>query len=289
VIVHLSDEVLSAHLDGALDGAGQRQVVDHLQACLACSHRLELLTATARMISGLPDEQPPAPLDLTFLPLPVATGPRLLPMPARWRPPAWAAPVLTAAAILLVAVTLGPGLLRGAPRTATSSQAGSSSDRNGLAPLAGSPSGLPGSLPDDGTTAGGAVPNAGSLPFVTTSGGRAAQSFSQAGGATVTLRSSQTNPRAGQALSLDLVVQAGSTTLQQRRSFISVSRKSASQQVAAAGGETIPSGQASSLSGSWDAGKLGSAAEATGDYQVDGHLVLSDGSDLHVGFTIHVG
>lgn len=286
MIVHLSDEVLSAHLDAALDGAGQRQVVDHLQTCLACSHRLELMTATAGMISGLPDEQPPAPLDLTFLPLPVATGPRLLPMPARWRPPAWAAPVLTAAAILLVAVTLGPGLLRGAPRTATSSQAGSSSDRNGLAPLAGSPSG---SLPDGGTTAGGVAPNAGSLPFVTTSGARAAQSFSQSGGATVTLSAGQMNPRAGQALSLDLVVQAGSTTLQQRRSFISVSRNSASQEVAAADGETIPFGQASSLSGSWDAGKLGSAAEATGDYQVDGHVVLSDGSDLHVGFTIHVG
>lgn len=289
MIVHLSDEVLSAHLDGALDGAGQRQVADHLRNCVACTHRLELLAATARAISELPDEQPPAPLDLSFLPPRVATGPRVLPVPARWRPPAWAAPVLAAAAILLVAVTLGPGLLRGGPPTATSSQAGSSSDGNALAPRAGSPSGLPGGLPDLGPTAGGAVPKSGSLPFATTSGAGAAQSFPQSGGASVALSAGQKSPRAGQPLTLNLVVHAGSTPLQPQRSFISVSRDSASQEVTAAGGETILPGQASSLSGTWDAGKLGSAPEATGDYQVDGHVVLSDGSDLHVGFTIHVG
>ena len=85
------------------------------------------------------------------------------------------------------------------------------------------------------------------------------------------------------------MVHAGSTPLQPQRSFISVSRDSASQEVTAAGGETILPGQASSLSGTWDAGKLGSAPEAAGDYQVGGHVVLSDGSDLQVGFSIHVG
>ena len=289
MIDHVSDEALSAHLDVALDGAGQREVAHHLRTCVVCAHRMELLAATARAVSGLPGEQPPAPLDLSFLSPPVTADRLGIPKPARWRPPAWVAPILAAAAIVLVAVTVGPGLLpRGGNSTATSSQAGISNDRNALAPAPGSPSAPAGSLPSGGLSADGAVPQAGSAPFATTPGTRATRAFAQSGGAVVELSASQPSPHPGQLLTINLRVQAGSTTLRTQRSSISLNRDSASQQVTAAGGETISPGNAASLSGIWDAGKLGSAPEATGDYQVVGQVILSDGSDLTVGFTIRV-
>ncbi|HEV1998001.1 MAG TPA: zf-HC2 domain-containing protein [Candidatus Dormibacteraeota bacterium] len=289
MIQHVSDEVLSAHLDGALDRHDDRQVLDHLATCQECAHRLDLLGATARAVSGLPDEPLPAPLDLAFLKPQTATDPVLIPMPRRWRPPAWAAPVLAAAAILVVAVTLGPGLLPHGGASTVSSSAGESTSKyradQGLAVV---PSAPTGSVPG-----GTAAPVDGAVPavngqFATTDGPRATRSFPQSGGVVVELGGSQQALRTGQATGLSLAVHAGATDLQVQRSYITVGRANASQQVTAGSGEVIPAKQARSLAGTWVAGKIGSAPEAAGEYQVEGHVLLADGTDLRVSFILSV-
>src|SRR5258708_10685930 len=68
-ITHLSDEQLSAHLDGAVDA----EVTVHLPGCQPCPQRLPMLRATSQAVGTLPDTAPARPLDLPFLPpLPLA-------------------------------------------------------------------------------------------------------------------------------------------------------------------------------------------------------------------------
>ena len=282
---HLSDDVLSAHLDSALAESDDQQAVQHLATCAACAHRLQLLGATARAIAGLPGEALPSPLDLAFLRPRAATDPLVIPA-ARWRPPAWAAPVLAATAILVVAVSVGPGLLpHGGASTASSSAANPTSKYRGEQGLAVSPN----------AAAGGAeAPADGGAPgvngqFATTEGPHVARSFPQSGGAVIELAGSQRVLRAGQATGLSLTVHAGATDLQVQRSYIVVGRESGSQQVAAGSSEVIPLRQSRSLSGTWVAGKIGSTPEAPGEYQVEGHVILADGSDLRLSFTVSVG
>jgi len=119
VIEHLFDEVLSAHVDGALDQAELAAVEAHLTSCADCSRRLQLLRATSRAVAGLPDEEP-GPLDFSFLPA-NPTSVVSLPAPRGWRPPSWAVPVLAAAAVLVVAGGVGTLMLR--QPTATSGAA----------------------------------------------------------------------------------------------------------------------------------------------------------------------
>lgn len=283
---HLSDDVLSAHLDSALADPEDQQAVQHLGSCAECAHRLRLLGATAKAIAGLPGEALPSPLDLAFLRPHAATDPLVIPPDRRWRPPAWAAPVLAAAAILVVAGTVGPGLLpHGGASTATSSAANPTSRYSAERGLAVSPNVAAG---------GAAAPADGLAPgvngqFATTQGPHVTRSFPQAGGAVMELAGSQPVLRAGQATGLSLTVYAGATDLQVQRSYITVGRESGSQQVAAGSSEVIPLGHSRSLSGTWVAGKIGSTPEAPGEYQVEGHVILADGSDLRLSFTVSVG
>ncbi|MGI8608360.1 MAG: anti-sigma factor family protein [Candidatus Dormibacteria bacterium] len=290
MIGHISDEVLSAHLDGDLDPREDRQARDHLASCLDCSRRLELLGATARVISALPGESLPAPLDLAFLST-LAADPLVIPQPRRWRPPTWAAPVLAAAAVLLVAVTLGPRLLPHGGASTAASTTGSATSRSLTdRSVAGSPSGAAGAGATGGT--GGTAASGPGVPalgqFAAAPGAHSARSFAQAGNAMVDLNASQPTARGGDSVTLMVAVRAGSTDLQVQRAYITVSRGNVSQQVAAGGTELVPAGQARSVSGTWVAGKLGSAAEAPGDYLVEGHVVQADGSELRVSLTITV-
>ena len=288
MIEHLSDELLSARLDGALDAGEAARVAEHLSGCADCARRVDLLGATARAVSGLPDEPLPAALDLSFLAPATATDPLVLPANRRWRPPAWAAPVLAAAALLLVAVSVAPGLLaRRVPATDSSTASGAQfnqgSDRSGVVPA------TPGALAP-GALAPGAAQNAdGSLSHDSiVQGPHATRGFPGSGGVVLDLSGSQQTTHAGQPVGLSLTVRAGSTTVQVQRTSITVHRGTATEQVASGGGQTIAPGQSSSLSGTWDAGKLGSAPEAPGDYPVDGDVVLADGTTLEVSFTIQV-
>ena len=284
MIDHLSDEVLSAQLDGALDADEAARVTAHLAGCADCAHRLELLGATARAVSGLPDEPLPAALDLAFLAAPAATtDPLVLPVARRWRPPVWAAPVLAAAAVLLVAVSVAPGLLahRGAATTASSGAGslGLNQDRSAAqaTPVAPVP--------------GGAAPEGSQFQnpqFATTAGPHTARTFPQSGGVEVELAASQQATRAGQPVSLILTVRASSSSVQVQRTSVTMSRGTAAEQVLAGGSSTISPGRSSALSGTWDAGKIGTGPETPGDYLVSGSVVLADGSSLNVSLNLQV-
>lgn len=45
--------LLSAYMDGALDGAAAREVQEHLDQCEPCRHDLESLAKTVKMIRAL--------------------------------------------------------------------------------------------------------------------------------------------------------------------------------------------------------------------------------------------
>jgi hypothetical protein len=120
---HLTEEQLSAHIDSALDSAESAAVAAHLFACRDCGARLEQLQATSRAVSGLPVEEMPRAVDFTFIREPAATagaetGPRSAPGPSmglatrflRARTPAWATAGLAAAAVVVLAVAVAPGL-----------------------------------------------------------------------------------------------------------------------------------------------------------------------------------
>jgi hypothetical protein len=296
VTAHPDDEVLSAQLDGALGEAEAAGLKRHLATCHACGHRLELLAATARAIAELPAEPLPRPLDLGFLSPAAAVDPLVLPGRARWRPPPWAAPVLAAAAVLVAAVSFGPGLLPhgGGASTATAGQSGGLRQNfnadSGASPGAG-PGGagavaapaLGAPAPGGNTTGGSAA-----VPGAATTEAVSGQAFPGSGNAVVKIDAGQATVRAGQAESLTLLIAAGSSRLDVQRSTIIVRRNGASQQVAGAGTDTVPPGAQRSISGTWIAGTLGAAPATPGDYLVEGDVMLTDGRDLAVSLTVHV-
>ena len=192
---HLSDEQLSAHIDGALDAPETAAVAAHLDACSECTTRIDQLRATSRAVGGLALEEPPRSVDLGFLPAtrdatnagdlrsdirPAApAGPSLVTRFLRARTPAWATAGLAAAVVLVLAIAVAPGL-RGASNGASiasgpaagagvgSPSAESGALRQGTAPEPAVPqpgAAAPGSQAQRGATnlQSVAVPNAGGL------------------------------------------------------------------------------------------------------------------------------
>jgi anti-sigma factor RsiW len=130
---HLSDELLSAQLDGQLDAATALRVAAHLADCTACAARyadmqeVRAALQTLRQVDAIPDFR------LTAKGLPRRT-PTTLPSPPH-RPPAFigalARGISTAAllmGVLLLAVALfsGLGMLAGGHFAAATSEAGQS-------------------------------------------------------------------------------------------------------------------------------------------------------------------
>jgi CBS domain-containing protein len=108
-------DLLSAHLDGELDGAELRLVETHLAGCPACTAEREGLLRTVKAVKGLPRESAPANLaELVRAALPsVSTAPARgepsrLPEPAAVRRNILTFPRMAAAfaAVLLVGITV---------------------------------------------------------------------------------------------------------------------------------------------------------------------------------------
>jgi anti-sigma factor RsiW len=52
-------ELVTAHLDGALDADTERRVIEHLALCDGCSGYLDQFKQTIRTLNGLPAERAP--------------------------------------------------------------------------------------------------------------------------------------------------------------------------------------------------------------------------------------
>lgn len=269
--LHLSDELLSAELDGALSSEEAATVSEHIGSCAACRLRQDMMRATAQAVAGLPVVAAPPPLDLSFLPN-AHSAPIVL-VPRRWRPPTWAGPVLAAAALLLVAVTFAPTWLRaggGAPTAATTAArptgGANAQDRNVAIPAS----------PQSGTAD---APAAGPVPG-------ASHTFPEANGLTLSLGPAPSGTRAGQAVVLTVQARAGQP-LRLTELNLQVRHGSTASVIAKSTATGLSSGEQADLSATWKAGQMGSST-APGDYQLEGHAVLADGRDLFVSVTINV-
>jgi hypothetical protein len=275
---HLSDELLSSHLDQALSPPEREEVNSHLESCPECSGRLRLMRATALAIAELPEEAPPRPLELSFL-VPAADRPLDLDAARRrWRPPAWVAPVLAAAAVLLLAVSVAPGLLGrsgggGAATTASAPERG--------APVTGDNSHLnSGAAPPAG-----AAPAQGVAPPAADSS-RKYFSAPSAGGLQLAVSASPPATAAGQPVDITLEARAGQAVTISRMTIV-VRRAGSATTLATSSGRRLQRGERAELKISWPAGEV-SGTRAPGDYVVEGHAVLSDGQDLVVSAPVRV-
>jgi anti-sigma factor RsiW len=52
-------ELVTAHLDGALDAQTERRVIEHLQLCDGCSRYLDQFRRTIHTLGGLPANRSP--------------------------------------------------------------------------------------------------------------------------------------------------------------------------------------------------------------------------------------
>jgi anti-sigma factor RsiW len=279
VTLHLSDELLSARLDGALDASEAAEMQAHLAECETCRHRMELMQATKQAVAALPDEATPAALDLSFLDRRTGDARILRPSPARWRPPVWAVPATAAAAVLLVAVSFGPSLLAGHGGAGTSaglgaSQAGNNADQ---APQFATRSAA---SPVPGGAGGGAALNTQAGPA-----GSGTRSLNDSQGLTLTLTPASTTARTGQPLRLALEVRA-SRAVSLGSVSIQVRGGGGSAILASTSSENLGAGQNTTLSVNWSAGQVSGPAQP-GDYQVEGHVILADGRDEFVAVTVH--
>lgn len=278
--LHLSDELLSAEVDGALAPEEAAGVATHVEECAACRHRREMMRATASAVAALPLEEAPRGLDLSFLPRGVEALSPVVLAPRRWRPPMWVAPVLAAAAVLLVAVTVTPSLLRGRggastaasglsqPTAGAVAQDQSQFGRSPLGPTPGSPG------------AAFAAPQAGAgLPG-------ASQTYADAGGLVLELRPSVRTASAGQPVTLTVEARAGQA-VPLRSLSLQVGPGPGLGAIASSSAAGLAAGRLASLSATWTAGQLG-VATRPGDYVVEGHAVLADGRTFSVSVTVHV-
>ena len=287
MIEHVSDELLSAQFDGVLEGPEAARVAGHLGSCDVCSARLEMLSATARVVAALPDEALPAALDLGFLEAaPPVPDPLVLPTGRRWRPPAWAAPVLAAAAVLVVAATLGPSLLRGGNQSSGTTATSLSGPAGGLVVRneTGTSAGLAAGAASAPQAANGADTNA----RAATGAPAASQSFPEQGGATVTVSAGDPSPTAGRPVTLVLTLRCGATPLQVDADVLWVRHGSAAQQLAAGGSASLTPGQVATSTVTWTAGTVSSGQAAAGDYVIEGDIDLASGQVLKVSLTLHV-
>ena len=122
---HIDDDTLSAHLDAALDDAEARAVTTHLGGCADCGRRFDMLRATSYAVATLPASSLPRPLDFGFLAEAPAESERGRVVSIfRGRPPAWVAPVLAAAAVVVIAVGIVGPRLAGPAASSTALRAG---------------------------------------------------------------------------------------------------------------------------------------------------------------------
>lgn len=287
---HLADELLSARLDGALEPAELEAFTAHLSGCADCGRRLELMRATTRAVADLPGEEPGV-LDLSFLPAAPVAPANLVTVPAsRWRPPPWAAPLLAAAAVLVVALGVGTVALRRPAATSAGSTAlqqqgrlidGSAIPTDGSSAASGAFGANPGAggqAPAVPGTADQAAPN---RSLTTLPGTTSSHDFPAAGGARVSLSASPARVTRGQGIQVSMSLSAGSSAVEASGLQVVARRGSEAVVVLGSGAQSVPVGRTTTLYGSWVAGQ-------PGDYRLEARVRLTDGSDLTVSLTVNV-
>jgi anti-sigma factor RsiW len=280
--LHITDELLSADVDGALSPEEAAGMAAHVQECAACRQRREMMRATAGAVAALPAGEAPAGLDLSFLPRQAATSRPVVLAPRSWRPPAWVAPMLAAAAVLLVAVTFGPSLLRGGGGASTGASTASRPAAGQVVPDQSQFNGPSKSVPPPAPSPGGAAPalqSAAGLPG-------ASHTYADAGGLVLELRRSVTTASAGQPVTMTVQARAGQP-VQLRGLSLQVRQGTGLSTIATSSAPGLASGQQASLSATWTAGQVGGATRP-GDYVLEGQAILADGRTFSVSVTIRV-
>jgi len=83
-------------------------------------------------------------------------------------------------------------------------------------------------------------------------------------------------------------VRAGGDALSVTGLQVTVRHGNAETVVLGTGAQTVPPGHVSSLYGTWVAGQVGGESASPGDYRLEAHVQLADGTDLSVEVAIHV-
>ncbi len=281
-ITHLSDEQLSAHLDGAVDA----EVTVHLAGCQACAQRLQMLRATSQAVGSLPDTEPARPLDLSFLhPIPVAAPatdgrPGFIPRVIRGRVSTWAPSAVATAAVLALAITWAPRLLpAGSPSSSaagSSRQALSTTATGKVSPTAS------GNTQDQlfgSVVGGGAAPSLG-LPSTS-----AQRSATGSDGTNVTILANPTRGTTGHAVQLLLRVVGGPKGTNLAPPGMEIFLAQGQNQLRLAGTEgtsrTLKPGEELDLTVEWTAGAL-AGPPAAGSYSMIGRVFLAGGKLIEV-------
>jgi anti-sigma factor RsiW len=240
---HLSDELLSGHLDGALDGARERMVATHLAECDDCTRRLEQMRAVSRAVAGLPEEAPPRDLDLGFLrgghravPASPVYAPPEEPRPGwvarviRGRPASFAAGGLAAAAVFAAAILLTPQVMDAFRSPSVASRSTSNALGSSRAPAVASSASTPLAGADNSLKAAAPVQGAApSRPLVQS------QSGTVPGGIQLTLSTSAKAVRSGDQVVVVFRITGGDSDQQLSPYYINI----ALSHSAAGGGSTL--------------------------------------------------
>jgi hypothetical protein len=289
---HLTDEQLSAHIDGALEREEQTAVASHLGACADCTARVDLLRATTQAVATLPPTEMPRPLDLGFLR--ESTAPARAEASRRGfvariihgRPPVWLPTAVAAAAVLVLAVDIGPRLLPAGGRvTETSAGQGagptaSRSDQHNFAAPA-----PPGTNP----SVNGAAPGSSALK----SGDQAAtKSAAGPDGSTVTLAANPPTASSGHPTQVALVLVGAppGTSLGQSGMELVVSQGANQARLAGSvgAGRQVKAGEHLDLTATWTAGAV-FGPPAPGSYTLIGRVFFADGRLVEVSLSFSVG
>jgi hypothetical protein len=294
---HLTDEQLSAHLDGVLAAEELAAATDHIAGCADCASRSDLLRATSQAVATLPAEEMPRPLDLGFLrettrPAPAeAAEPGFFARILRGRPPVWLPTAVAAAAVLVLAVNVGPRLQpAGGGASQTSAGLGDKSargtDRNAFAPLS----------PETQNTN-----PALAAPYSTTQGSgdlatdhAARKAVTGPDGSAITLVANPPGASTGRPTQLVLMLVGGpaGTSLAPGGMQLFVSQGSSSMRIAGSlgAGQQVQAHQELDITAEWSAGAA-QGPPAPGSYTLVGRVSLADGRVVEVSlpFTVSPG
>jgi anti-sigma factor RsiW len=289
---HLTEEQLSARLDGALAAEEQATVSDHLAACADCAARIDLLRATSQAVATLPPEEMPRPLDFGFLhertPATTAEAPErgFIARIVHGRPPVWVPTAVAAAAVLVLAINVAPRLL---PPGGGASQTSAGNSEKAVAPVANQYAAplVPGG---SSTSAAGAAPGS-----ATRAGDLAAQAARKTviapDGSNVTLLANPATTSSGRPtqLVLKLVGAPSGTTLAPDGIQIYVSQGPNQLRLAGSvgAGQQVKARQELDLTAEWSAGAV-FGPPAPGSYTLIGRVFLGDGRVVEVTLPFNV-
>jgi anti-sigma factor RsiW len=291
---HVSDELLSAYVDGVVAGEEAVAAGTHIFSCADCSRRLELLRATRAAVQSLPVEALPRPIDLAFLGGDGAATNAERRGFFAWlgrRPPAWLAPVASAATVLALLVALAPGIhvTPGASTVGTGQrQISAGLGSGGVEPRGALASSAPGATSNQKNFEQGVAPLAAApvpRPYQVSS------QFPAAGGTTLSLAASPASARVSQSVQLTVTATGGDSDKNLSSRGLQLYARHGTAETALGGvsgsGETstLRSHEQLTFNISWTAG----GNSGSGSYTLIARLFLADGSVLEVQLAYTVG